>query len=465
MREVKTDIIPVNQTICKIKDAESKVDLKAICVFAATGFFLDQDTYWQDQKVLRPGSTNKISKEGFLEESLSHFNWYYKPRQISFDKALKEFSNLFEGIIKDQVQNSRVILPLSGGLDSRSQALALLRLGNEVSSYSYSFSGGYPESNIARKVAEVCKFPFKEFQIPAGYLWQEINELAEINKCYSEFTHPRQMAVLPDLKKMQGIFSLGHWGDVLFDRGAPENLEEKDKVAYLLKAVVKKGGRDLASSLWKFWDLAGSFEDYLEERIAALLAEIEIKNPSARIRAFKSLYWAPRWTSTNLSIFEKAHPISLPYYDDRMCKFICGIPEAYLADRRLQLAYINQHKRLAKITWEAHKPFNLKNYKYNNAPYNILFRILSKIQRESAALVGKKYIQRNWELQFFGDRNEESLKGYLFNNSFNEFIPRSLINEFYKKFKEEDGVQFSHPISTLLTLSVWNKKFNHGTAN
>lgn len=465
MREVKTDIIPVNQTICKIKDAESKVDLKAICVFAATGFFLDQDTYWQNQKVLRPGSTNRISKEGFLEESLSHFNWYYKPREISFDKALKEFSNLFEEIIKDQVQDSRVILPLSGGLDSRTQALALLRLGNEVSSYSYSFSGGYPESNIARKVAEVCKFPFKEFQIPAGYLWQAINELAEINKCYSEFTHPRQMAVLQELKNMSGKFSLGHWGDVLFDRGAPENLEEKDQVSYLLKGVVKKGGMDLAANLWKIWGLEGRFEDYIEERVSNLLSAIEIDNTSARIRAFKSMYWAPRWTSSNLSIFEEAHPINLPYYDDRMCEFICEIPESYLADRRLQIAYIQQHKNLAKITWEAHKPFNLNNYKYNKTPYNLPYRIKGKIQRESTALLGNKFIQRNWELQFLGESNEENLKGYLFNNSFNEFIPRSLVNEFYKKFKEEDGVQFSHSISTLLTLSVWNKKFNHGTAN
>ncbi|SOC78561.1 Asparagine synthase [Salinimicrobium sediminis] len=465
MKEISTGIIPVFPSFYKVKDAPSEPDLKAICIFAAIGFFLDQDTYWKDEKVMRPGTITSLDDHGCLINSASRFEWYYQPRQISFEQALAEFTSLFEHIVKDQVQDSPVILPLSGGLDSRSQALALLRLRNEVSSYSYSFSGGYPESKIARKVAEVCKFPFKEFQIPAGYLWQELDELAQINKCFSEFTHPRQMAVLPELKNMHGIFSLGHWGDVLFDKGAPEDLTEKDEVSHLLKGVVKKSGMELAVSLWEAWGLEGRFEVYIKERISDLLSAIKIENSSARIRAFKSMYWAPRWTSTNLAIFASANPVSLPYYDDRMCEFICEIPEAYLANRRLQLAYIKQHKDLGKITWEAHKPFNLNNYPFNKVPYNLPYRVISKVQRESAALVGKKYIQRNWELQFLGSKNEQNLLNYLYEDSFKEFIPPTIVKEFYKKFKEEDGVQFSHSVSTLLTLSVWNKKFNHGTAN
>ncbi len=465
MKEIKTDIIPVFPSVYKLENTSHEPDLKAICIFAATGFFLDQDTYWKHKKVLRPGTNNKVSADGYIKESSSWFEWNYNPRQITFKQALEGFTEQFENIVKDQIKHSPVILPLSGGLDSRSQALALLRSGNEVLSYSYSFSGGYPESKIAKKVAEVCGFPFKEFFIPGSYLWNDIEELAEINKCHSEFTHPRQMAVLPELKKMPGIFSLGHWGDVLFDRGSPASLKEQDQLSYILKSVVKKSGMELAVSLWEAWGLEGRFEDYIKDRISTLLSAIDISNTSSRIRAFKSLYWAPRWTSTNLSIFKEAHPISLPYYDDRMCQFICEIPEAYLADRRLQLAYIKQHKQLANIIWEAHKPFNLNSYRKNKAPLNLPYRVIKKIQRESAALMGKKYIQRNWELQFLGKKNEENLRSYLFDDSFNDFIPEVLVKDFYTKFREENGVQFSHSVSTLLTLALWNKKFNHGTAN
>ena len=58
-----------------------------------------------------------------------------------------------------------------------------------------------------------------------SYLWDKMSELASINQCYSEFTHPRQMAVIEEIAQLGNNFSLGHWGDVLFDSGGyPEKL-------------------------------------------------------------------------------------------------------------------------------------------------------------------------------------------------------------------------------------------------
>ncbi|MBN2478037.1 asparagine synthetase B family protein, partial [Candidatus Micrarchaeota archaeon] len=74
---------------------------------------------------------------------------------------------------------------------------------------------------------------------------------------------------------------------------------------------------------------------------------------------------------------------------------------------------------------------------------------------------GKKFIQRNWELQFVGEKNEAELKSRLFDKSFTGFIPEALISDFYSKFKETDKVNYSHPVSMLLTLSTWNKKFKN----
>jgi len=64
-----------------------------------------------------------------------------------------------------------------------------------------------------------------------------------------------------------------------------------------------------------------------------------------------------------LSIFENYKPITLPYYDNRMCEFICTIPEDYLKGRQLQIAYIKQRNPdLAKLTWQDKRPYNLYNY-------------------------------------------------------------------------------------------------------
>lgn len=458
MSYIKTPIIPPHQQFAKVA-APPELDLQAICIFAVTGFFLDTDTYWKNKKVLPAASDNKLDDNGFLIESKPWFQWHYSPRDISFETALEEFTALFEQIISEQHKESNVILPLSGGLDSRSQAVALSKLKKPVTAYSYSFKGGFSESGIGKKIAKVCGFDFKEFTIEPEYLWPKLEELASINQYYSDFTHPRQMAVLEEFKKMEGVFSLGHWGDVLFDRGAPEETTAEQVLEIILKKIVKKGGMELATALWQEWNLEGDFESYLRERIAGLLKKIDIVNPSAKLRAFKSLYWAPRWTSVNLSVFEAAHPINLPYYDDRMCKFICTVPEEYLADRKLQIAYIKQQNpALAKITWQDHRPYNLYTFERNKSPHNLPYRIGNKLKREVRGKMGKPYIQRNWELQFLGMENDEKLQQWLFEENLHPFLSKPLIARFYNNFKAVDAVKYSHPLSMLLTLTVWNKK-------
>ena len=209
IKPLKTPIIPIKPTFAKI-DAPHELNKEAICIFMATGFFLDQDTYWKDEVVLKPACTHEIDGNGLLIKSSPWFEWHYKPRDLTFKQALQEFTDLFHAIIEEQVGSQKVILPLSGGLDSRTQAVALKSLGKNVHSYSYDFKGGYPETKIAKQIAKECEFSFNEYHIEKGYLWDSIEELAKINGCYSEFTHPRQMAIINEFETMGDVFSLGH---------------------------------------------------------------------------------------------------------------------------------------------------------------------------------------------------------------------------------------------------------------
>ncbi|MBU2929550.1 asparagine synthase-related protein [Winogradskyella psychrotolerans] len=458
MKTIKTPIIPLKQTIVKVEGVHEP-NYKAICIFAAIGFFLDEDTYWKDEKVLKPRSTYNFDVKGNIIKHNEYFNWYHRPRNISFKTAVDEFTDLFEFVIKEQSANHRVLLPLSGGIDSRTQAVALKQLGADVHSYSYRFKNGFKEDVIGKKIAEACDFKFDSLVIPPNYLWNVIEKMGDINHCYSEFTHPRQMAVLDEFSRMNGQFSLGHWGDVLFDSGIAEAYSSLSDVEIIYKKVVKKGGIALATQLWKSWGLEGDFESYFKQRIQNLLNEIDIRDKSARIRAFKSLYWAPRWTSVSLSFFEVAHPIHLPYYDDRICRFICEIPEAYLADRRIQIEYIkNRNPKLAAIAWQDHMPFNLYTYKNPKLLKSIVYRAKNKLEREINSLMGMPFIQRNWELQFLGQSNSNQLENYVFDSQFNAFIGSDVVPTIYNAFKNKDAVFYSHAVSMLLTLALWLKK-------
>lgn len=455
MPELRTPIIPSRTYF---HGSKGPLDHRAICVFAALGFFLGTDTYWTDLKTLPVGSDCKLDGSGNLIAAKPYFSWYYEPRDITFDQAVEEFTELFELIVDEQFDGRRVILPLSGGLDSRTLAAALKRTESRVTACSYRFECGLDETIYSRKIAEIQDFPFFGWTVKPGYLWDEISDLANINGCFSEFTHPRQMAFREKYRDLGDIFSLGHWGDVLFDdMDIEDSLTLDRQVEELLHKAVKKGGLELGNALWDAWGLSGDFREYLTDRITGLLAAIDIPDSAnARIRAFKSMNWAPRWTSVNLSIFESVGPIAVPYYDNRICDYICTVPERFLAGRMIQIEYLKRRApALAGITWQDHHPFNLYNYQWNKAPWNLPFRTFGKIRRMMSR---KKYIQRNWELQFLGQENDKNLRARLFDGAqISNWIPRRLIQDFYLRFKQDDPVYYSHSISMLLTLRLFSE--------
>jgi len=456
---IKTPIIPERQIFAKTQ-GKKELNLEAICVFAAIGFFLDEDTYWKNEVVLKAASNHVLDVNGNVISSKPWFNWHYTPRDISFNQSLEEFTALFETIVKEQTQGRKVILPLSGGLDSRTQAVALKHIKADVFAYSYEFKNGYNETKIAKKLADSCGFDFQSYSISEGYLWEELDELVQLNKCYSDFTSARQMAIFEKYAKMGDVFSLGHWGDVLFDSMNLPPLSNAEQLEVIQSKLIKKGGLEFATALWNVWQLPGDFSSYLTTRIESLLNTIKIEDTNAKLRAFKSKYWAPRWTSVNLSIFEKAKDITLPYYDNRMCEFICTVPEEYLKNRQLQIAYIQKRStKLANIEWQDQRPFHLNNFEYNKLPYNLPYKIINKIQREVKSLLGKPYVQRNWELQFLGKDNVKKLQEQLSHKEVEQWVSKSFIQNYFNAF-QENPLQNAHAINMLLVFSKFKQRYN-----
>lgn len=465
LKKTATDIIPHRQVFARNENNDA-LNLKAVCFFAAAGFFLERDTYYKNLEVLQPAHNYFLDENNYIKKYEVNWNWNYNPREIGLKQATEEFAELFEKITFNDLKGKDVILPLSGGLDSRTQAVAAGKDLN-IKCYSYKFSDSFDETKYGREICRLNKLDFTEYTIPEGYLWNVIERLSEINSCYADFTHPRQMAVIDEISKLGNIFYLGHWGDVLFDdMGADSDLTFDEQVDFVIKKIFKKGGAELAELLWDYWGLDGDFKNHVKERISLLLDKIKIDNTNARIRAFKSLYWAPRWTSANLNVFSDFHPVSLPYYNDEMCKFICTIPEELLADRQIQIEYIKmKNPETASVPWQSYDPLNLYNYKQYGNISGVPGRILKKGKRIlKETIKGKKLTTRNWEIQFTGKKNDTELRKHLFENpAFEELVSKEIVKKIYESFKTNDQVYYSHPLSMLLTLSVFaknQKKYN-----
>lgn len=456
-KTIATPIVPSTVQYYTLP-GEASLDFKAICCFVATGFFLDNETYYVNQKAFRPATSCFFNERGDLTNIQQYFQWHYSPRDISFKQALSEFTDLFEAIVNSQTSDQRVILPISGGLDSRTLAVALQK-SRQVFSYSYQFKGGVHENRIGQAVAKASGFPFKSYDIEPGYLWKDLEQSAYSNGCYADFINPRQVAVVKHLKDKGNLFLLGHWGDVLFDSmGVNSKLSPDELVEVVKKKLIKRGGQALASELWRAWGLNGSFDEYFQAKISSLLSQIPIDDANAKVRAFKSMHWAPRWTTTNLVFFQDIHPIAVPYYHDEMCRWICTVPEQYLVGRQLQIEYIKLRSlTVASVPWQSYYPCNLYNYKefdsYKFIPYRAWNKGLQFIRRKIAR---QEMVTRNWEIQFLGKSNDNHLKEYIFDKQFSKFIPASITRVVYDKFQKEN-LQYAHPVSMLLTLSLFSK--------
>jgi hypothetical protein len=251
------------------------------------------------------------------------------------------------------------------------------------------------------------------------------------------------------------VWLLGHWGDVLFDNVHIDPASgNEEQVELLLKKVVKKGGVELGQDLWNHWNLKGDFRNYLRTRIMEMLDVIKISDARARIRAFKSLYWATRWTSVNLAHFSAHRDMSLPYYNDKMCKFVMSIPEELLANRVIQIEYIKKFApELAKVEWQEKSPYNLYDYHKHLTVHHLPNRVVQKAKR---VLSNKKLILRNWVLQYLGDSNRKQLEDFLFKDeNFVKLFSKELLNKYLDNFYLDDHVKWSHPMSVLLNFSLF----------
>ena len=166
MEEIVTPLVPLIPRYYDLPGPR-KLDYPAICCFAAIGFFLDEDTFFTNRKAFRPATKYQFDEKGNKISQKKYFEWHYTPRDITFEETLKEFSRLMEMIVQRDCAGKRIILPISGGLDSRVLA-AVVKENKDTFAYSYEFQDGVPENVFGRAVARAAGFEHEGFIIPSG---------------------------------------------------------------------------------------------------------------------------------------------------------------------------------------------------------------------------------------------------------------------------------------------------------
>ena len=156
----------------------------------------------------------------------------------------------------------------------------------------YRFEDSFDETKYGK---EICRVKGLNFRIhnSKGYLWNVIDRLSEINKCYAGLYSSQTNGCCWKDKGALGIFSISVTGDkTVWWYGSETDLSNDEQVEILFKKIVKRSGTELVETLWKDWGLKMEISWFILNKEFQNYLGIKIDDVNSRIRAFKFMYWA-----------------------------------------------------------------------------------------------------------------------------------------------------------------------------
>lgn len=311
-------IAAIGDDLVQLARTESKreLDWEGLATFLAFGFFLDDRTYYQDIRVLQPASVYRIARDGHLISHRRYWEWHHTVDESrSYDDTVEQYDALLKQAV-GRCMDGRPILPISGGLDSRSLAYAMPD-GPETQSYSYGYTPDSVETRIAAQIAASRGFTFDSHVIQP-YLFARLPEITQILHGCQDVTQARQMSLNGWVSERADAVLTGLWGDVWCDQmGLADGLPAGVAIVDQILRRFKKRGSD-----W-LWDhvVVPSFPQhdtasgYLSGRIQEHLSNFEFEDVDFQVKAYKTSQWAFRWSNASLRGFEPGGSPRIPYYD------------------------------------------------------------------------------------------------------------------------------------------------------
>ena len=216
---VEGDDVYVSDDACWIREQlhDEGVDELSAIEFLVSRFVSGNDTLSPKVKQVQPGEVvalTKTSEDGVIKKSVRFYEFgYVVPTTESRDQLTEQHDRYlrlaFQRLI-EYANGRTIVVPLSGGLDSRLNLLMLKRLEyKDVIAFTYGRRGNR-ETGISRKVAGRLRYPwqFIPYSNEEWFRWYNSEEW----KAYVRFAHGlcstpyiQDWPAVWELKKMQAI--------------------------------------------------------------------------------------------------------------------------------------------------------------------------------------------------------------------------------------------------------------------
>ena len=347
--------------------------------FLLSGFIIGRDTLYENIYQVMPGEIVTISedKSGNCEANRYRYFHYY-PQEFSNDteeQLEEELISILDAVFlrfRDSYRGQKIILPLSGGFDSRLIAAQLKKVGiDNVLCYTYGYADN-DDSSVSKLVAEELGFEWLFFEYNEESWKQALAEkdfyLAADYGCKGvSLPHRADLPCLLKLSKKidltTAIFWPGHSIEVPAGSHIVPSLYEdsfSDTDLAVEKTVIKRhyGAR------WSLTDYFSSpFSKYLRDKInvdAAVPETASLDSPISRHDMFDINNRQSKWIINSVRCYEYFGADWRVQYDYSIIDFFLKVPHKYRFGKRLYINTLREHlftdklKPLGKLPLAGH---------------------------------------------------------------------------------------------------------------
>lgn len=204
--------------------------------FLVTGYVTGNETLFEGIYQIQAGEYLIYNKaDGSLIKSYYHRylhgNYFSDPEEVLLDQLDDVMIRVFQRLI-ETTKGKQLVVPLSGGLDSRIIVAMLKRLGvDDVICFGYGKRGNH-EAEISRQVAEMLgyRWLFVEYTKEKLYSWynsEQMNKYLDYAGNLTSLPHIQDFFAVKELKEKgvvsgNAVFVPGHSGDMLAGSWIPD---------------------------------------------------------------------------------------------------------------------------------------------------------------------------------------------------------------------------------------------------
>lgn len=404
-KEINEYII-TDQAEIILKERKSKIFNEVNLAELLSITYLDDDkTILEDVNIVNAGTFIRIDLETSSHEKFIYHRHIYSKNNLTPSDVLKEgvaiADNAFRKIF-NSIGDRRIVIPLSGGYDSRWIACMCKRFGKKnVLCYTYGFKGSW-EVTVSEKVAKELNFEWHFVE----YTYQMRNDLYRDLEYYkylifaqnlNTLSHPQDYIAIRELlnKKIinaEDVIFPGHSGEILGGDQIPysllnknfsvaellykhygiDNLKKKyrnkvlDSFSSELKELNSKFNNDLACDLYNNWNIQSRQSNFIIN--------------SVRIYDFFNIDWR------------------IPLWEDELTKFWLSIMWKYKTSQDL-------YNKFLFITY--FEPMNVAYYKSDYTANSIFSKI--RLPLNFKAFVKNKLLKLGFFNNYFDPNGANDL--------------------------------------------------------